>query len=235
MMLTVPGPASLAEYMKKRDEVVVPRPSRCPECHGRRMWKHTGYERKARDADGRIESVWIQRYRCFYCRLLVSCLFEFLVPYVQYTVQALAAWVAAYVESPMTYEQLAWSGEGDEKSTVFRKVHTFSRKSEELIAEVQTEAMLNRAENVDMEWQQEECPNSWKAHTSGKAAALNAGCSLLLFCRRLMRRPADFSGAEVLEQLHKYFITSAEGLRSIFSSGNRLRLSNQQSMHRVIF
>jgi hypothetical protein len=167
--------------------------------------------------------------------LVVSCLFEFLIPYVQYTVQAVATWIAEYLEiAGMTYEMLGWSGAGDQKSTVFRKVDGFSRESEELSREAQTEAMLNRADNVEMKMQGSDCPNSYRAQTAQKQAALNDGTTLISLCRESMRR-AEEHGSEILVRLASYFATSAEHLRSIFCGRKWLRLSNQHSLQRAIF
>lgn len=235
MILTVSGPVSLAEYIRLGDRVVVARPGRCIECGAPRLWRHTGYKRTAREPDGSAEEVRIERFRCGRCGLVVSCLFKFLIPYVQYTVQAVAAWVAAYLETAgSTYEMLGWSGVGDQKSTAFRKVEMFSARAAELTREVQTEAMLNRVDNVEIKMQDIECPNSERAHTLWKRAALDAGATLLSSCRELMRCGKE-QGGEILSLLANYFVTSAEHLRSVFCGRKRLRLSNQQSLQRAIF
>lgn len=235
MIVTVSGPASLAEYVDAGGSVSVPRPGKCEECASRKIWRHTGYSRMACDSDGRRESVWIERFRCGECGLVMSCLFEFLIPYVRYTLQVVAAWISQYIETAgMTYEILGWSGNGDEKTNAFRKVGLFSSLVEELMGSVQTEAMLNRPENVEMRRAESECPNSHRAHSAEKSAALNNAATLIAWCRELMQC-AQSAGDEILHSLHCYFMTTAESSRSILSGRKRLGLSNQQSLQRAIF
>jgi hypothetical protein len=52
------------------------------------VWRHTGYKRVAKNPDGQETPVAIDRYRCGECWLVVSGLFMFLIPYVQYTSQS---------------------------------------------------------------------------------------------------------------------------------------------------
>lgn len=232
MILTVPGPATLAEYVNSQEKQWVKRPKRCAGCAGMRMWRHTGYERVAREVDGEARRIKIERFRCALCGLVVSCLFEFLIPYAQYTVQAVAQWAAAYLEYLTTYEAFGWSGAGDQKSSVFRRVDATVRKTTDLIDEVQTEAMLSRPEHVSMNRLSAECPNAVKAKSAAKAAALNSSATLLQICRNLVDKD---KGADLLEMLHGYFATSAERLYSIFSCRKWLQMSNQHSLKRVIF
>jgi hypothetical protein len=235
MILTVSGPASLAEYVNVQDRLVVERPGKCPGCASRRVWRHTGYKRAAKEIDGTATPVVIQRFRCAECWMVLSCLFVFLIPYAQYTTQAVADWVGRYVEKPgTTYEELGWNGSANQKSTTFRKVATLCSGAEELVNEVQTEAMLNRAEHVVMERRQTKCPNAGRARTARKRNQLDNSAMLLAFCRGVMRS-ARLSGQEILVELNRYFRVSAEQLRSMLSGRKRLEMSIQQRMERTLF
>jgi DNA-directed RNA polymerase subunit RPC12/RpoP len=235
MIVTVSGPASLAEYVNVQERLIVERPGQCPGCSSRRLWRHTGYKRAAKELEGTAKPVMIQRFRCAECWKVISCLFAFLIPYVQYTAEAVADWLGRYVERPATtYEELGWNGPINQKSTAFRKVAVLCSGSEELLSEVQTEAMLNRAEHVEMERRRSNCPNAERAQTEGKKAQLDSSASLLAFCRQLMRG-VGLTGKEILIQLNRYFRLSAEELRSILSGRKGLEMSIQQRMERTLF
>ena len=93
-MILDPTVGTLSEYLrlkkkqlsKNKHRLLVPeRPRMCPEC-GREecFWVKGYYFRWVVEAD--LEEVLpIPRYVCRYCRLVVSVLFSFLVPYRQFT------------------------------------------------------------------------------------------------------------------------------------------------------
>jgi hypothetical protein len=236
MILTVPGPADWAECVNSEKLPEVEDVIFCPAGCQRVMWRHTGYPRRVTTGDGKVLWLWITRRRCKECRLVISCLFDFLVPYVIYTVQAIAAWAATYSQEQMTYDLLPWAaGTPDApRSTVFRRVAACVEQSEALAAELQTEAMLNQPENVQMESPVATCPNTGKARTARKAHDLNRTATLLATAGLLLRKVPQ-TGQGILVVLHRYFMSTAEELRSIFFQRKDLALSNQQSPRCIIF
>lgn len=238
MILTISEPASMAEYqdlMQSVGRVDVPRPSKCPKdsCAGH-MWKHTCYFREAKDSSGRGQEICIPRFRCSKCPQVVSCLFGFLVPYVQYAVEAISDWIALYIETPCTYDELEWGEEKDVRSTAYRKIDQFSKRAGELCEQVQTEAMLSEPENMDMAELIAECPNAWKAKSLDKSERLNNGASLMCQCRTVARS-AIHEGSELLSTMYKYFVSTAEEFRSIYCWRKKIELSNQQTVKCAIF
>lgn len=236
MILTVPGPASLSEYLNLDEPPKVERPARCPKGCRRPMWNHTRYERSAEDQHGNRGIVTIPRFRCGLCGLVVSCLFEFLVPYVIYTVAAVAAWIAVYTEKITTYDQVPWDVEAPEtpRSTIFRRIAACVNRAKEVSDEFQSEAMLSGTEKAESDTPDVVCLNSWKAWTARKRANLDRMATLLVRVRFLMSRP-PLTGAEVLALVHRYFMTTAEELTTIFFRRKEMTLSNQQSMRCPIF
>jgi hypothetical protein len=236
MILTVAGPSSMAEWVNSKEFTEVERPGRCPAGCGSPLWRHTGYARRATDGDGKVVWIWIPRFRCGECKLVVSCLFDFLVPYVIYSVQAIAAWVGKYSQDWVTYDDLAWKTGSLEvpRSSVFRRVAICVEQAEILSREFQGEAMLNRCEDMEMDSRQATCPNASKAHTAKKASNLNRAVTLLASARLLLRKAPE-TGQGILVLLHRYFMSTSEELRSIFFQRKDLALSNQQSPRCIIF
>lgn len=237
MILTVRGPATLADYLNCKDVPQVERPERCPKgCH-RPMWNHTGYERAAEDQGGNRGVVKIWRFRCGLCGLIVSCLYDFLVPYVIYTVECIAAWVGVYSEEDITYDEMPWRMEAPEtpRSTIFRHVARSIEQTKRVADEVQAEAMLAGNEQAEVATPDVVCPNSWKAWTAAKTANLDRMATLLMRARLLMMRQPAWTGAAILASVHRYFMTTAEELAEIFFQRKGLTLSNHQSMRCPIF
>lgn len=236
MIVTVRGPASLSEYLNLSEPPQVERPAQCPKGCCRPMWNHTGYERTAEDKNGSRGVVKIPRFRCGLCGLIVSCLFDFLVPYVIYTVAAIAAWVAAYTEELTTYDRVAWDVGAPEtpRPTIFRRIAGCVNRAKEVADELQSECMLAGAEKAESHTLAVVCPNSWKAWSAKKRANLDRVAALLVRARFVMRQP-PVTGAEILGVLHGYFMTTAEELTTIFFRRKDMTLSNQQSMRCPIF
>jgi hypothetical protein len=76
---------SLAEYIDAGGEIEISRPEKCPGCQGvRTFWKHTSYWRSVIEGD--IEAqVRVPRFRCKVrsCKLVVSVMLGFLIPYIE--------------------------------------------------------------------------------------------------------------------------------------------------------
>ena len=102
MIIIVFAFKSLAEYLIRNVNYEVERPDSCPRRSCRRrhcFWKHTGYTRHAHDG-GEPVLLRIQRFRCRYCHLVVSCLFSFLVSYRRYSAQIVAGCTEIYATAP---------------------------------------------------------------------------------------------------------------------------------------
>jgi len=241
MIVAVNPFKDLAELLAAAEakEFEAPRPNRCPGPRGCPfpLWKHTPYERTAIDETGRAREVIIRRYRCSKCGLTVSCLFDFLIPYLRFTVQAVCVYAEQYLKRLITYEELAWSADGEHvpsKSSIFRWIDRLADRADRLATAIQREAVLTRAENVELEFEEVECPNSWKSRKPGKASDLDTGLGCVLLTEALVVAPA-FVGDSALSALQRYFVAAAETAWSIFTGRRGLGLSTQQSAKYAIF
>ena len=213
------------------------RPDSCPGGCQYRMWKHTGYRRTAIDESGKRWKVFVPRFRCGQCGQTISCLFDVLIPYVRFTIQAVVAHVETYLMRETTYEEMAWSEDnekGPSKSTMFRWVNRLAERAEKLASTVQREAVLIDPGNADMEPVESNCPNSSKARIDGKAGMLDRGAECIGLAERfLVYRP--FEEDSILTVLHRYCMTAAETVWSILSGRVGLSVSSQQRVKYVIF
>jgi hypothetical protein len=233
-IVSVVGVNSLAEYIERGEDLKVDRPVRCQrESCGRSkgFWKHTGYERTAREGELSVV-VSIERFLCKYCGLVVSCLFDFLIPYVIFSARAVAGVVTGYASKKTSYRELSGnaaaldSGQNDKGPRpshvqIFRWVERMAKQSGVLLVHVQRLVI-----NVGQELLSEQelcCPNRWKALTVQKMSELDVLLKLLV-------QSGQCWGAgetTVVERLHRYFSQTSSMRRAILS-GRKLRLSAQQ-------
>jgi hypothetical protein len=231
-IVAVPQVNSLAQYVARSEEVVVERPCRCQnEACGRTggFWKHTGYKRKAREGELSVELT-IERFLCKYCGLVVSCLFDFLIPYVVFTANLVGKVVQEYGSEQTSYRTLSGSndslsedGAGPRPShvQVFRWVKRVASQSRVLVGYVQRLAVQKRIEMCRDELFV--CPNGWKAFTKNKQDELDHLLQLLVQSARCCG-----SGPTIAtDWLHRYFLQSRSFCRAILS-GRELKLSAQQ-------
>jgi len=234
---------SLEEYLSFGDAAKPQKPLKCPRC-GRRgtfQW-HGSYWRKALEGQREAE-IKIWRCRCQLCRLVVSLLYTFLLPYRRFTVRTVAAGVEGYICEPGTYRLWAYEifclppeRDGDHAvnadmsvtphySQVYRWVKGMATHGEWLLHQVQKELMLlGRIVANSME-----CPNASRALTVEKRNALNSLCTVLGFGRSIVPNLE-----EVARGLHAYFLSSAE-TQFLFLIGTAQRKWFPQSLQRVIF
>jgi hypothetical protein len=229
----------LAAFEKSGKEFAVPRPSRCPKGCDSVMRRHTGYERGAFDERGVKRMIFVERFLCSStaCGKTVSCLFDFLIPYVQFTIQAVAGYVEEYLSTETTYEELAWTKEQAglaSKSSIWRWVHRLAERAEKLSRAVQQEAVLSNVDNAQIEPIVVTCPNSYKARKERKAIELSAGAACMALAERLLVCFL-FEKDRILTVLHRYFVTTAETVWSIFTGRKSVVLSIQQSSAYAIF
>ena len=163
--------------------------------------------------------------------------FDFLIPYVRFTIQAVAGYVEEYLSTKATYEQLAWAKEQaglPSKSSIWRWVNRMAEHAQRLTRAVQQEAVLSNAENALMEPVVVTCPNSYKARTQTKATGLSDGAACMALTERLLVRPL-FEKEAIVTVLHRYFVTAGEMVWSIFTGRKGKVLSIQQSTAYAIF
>lgn len=229
----------LSAFEASGKEFVVPRPVRCPEGCDSVMRGHTGYERGVIDERGVKRMIFVKRFLCSStaCGKTVSCLFDFLIPYARFTIQAVAGYVEEYLGTETTYEELAWTKEQTglaSKSSIWRWVHRLAERAERLSRAVQQEAVLSNVENAQIEPITVTCPNAYKAQKEGKAIGLSDGATCMALAEQLLVRSL-FERDEILTVLHRYFVTTAETVWSIFTGRKGVVLSMQQSSAYAIF
>lgn len=221
---------SLADYLAQQKDINIERPNRCPskacgksEC----FWKHTGYKRKARD--GELEgTVLVQRFLCKYCGLVISCLFDFLVPYVIFAARVVAEAARCYASETGSYRQLAETLGGIEEdgdggvlrpshNQIFCWVKHLAFLSRALLLPVQRFAV--RTNQLPISERYLACPNRWKAFTAGKRVALDD--LLRLFVQSALC--CGSSGMSAGEWLHRYFLKNM-----VIFTCRQVKLSAQQ-------
>jgi hypothetical protein len=234
-IVAVPRVSSLAEYVQREGDVTVERPSRCenPTCgRSNGFWRHTGYKRTAREGELSVE-LRIERFLCKYCGLVVSCLFDFLIPYVVFTASLVGAVVQEYGCAPTSYRNLSGNntplnsaqdgaaGPRPSHVQIFRWVRRVAMHSKVLLTYVQKFVLQAGVETRGTELLA--CPNSWKAITEQKQHELDDLLRLLVESSR-----CNGSGlVSPVDWMHRYFLQSGSICRAILS-GRGLKLSTQQ-------
>ncbi len=234
-IVAVPHVTPLADYVACEGEVSADRPSKCknPAC-GRTngFWKHTGYKRTAREGELSVVLT-IERFLCRYCGLVVSCLFDFLIPYVVFTAKLVGDAIQEYGCKPTSYREVSgnsspWESTEDGPAgprpshvQIFRWVRRVAEQSNVLLTHVQKLAVQAELEMSGSELLA--CPNGWKAFTKRKRHELD---DLL----RLLVESGRCSGSglvSTVDWMHRYFLQSSSFCRAILS-GRKFRLSAQQ-------
>ncbi len=233
-IVRVVGVNSLSAYVERAEKIEIKRPIRCQNQGCQRtngFWRHTGYERTAREGDLSVV-VSIERFLCKYCGLVVSCLFDFLIPYVIFSAKAVGSVVQRYAGSEVSYRGLAEEAaaidtadadEGPRPSHVqiFRWVERMASQSSVLLLQMQREAV--NANRAPLSEKALVCPNSWKAFTPDKRSALDRLLKLLVQSSRW----CGDGEATVVEWLHRYFLQTSSMCRAILS-GRKRKLPAQQ-------
>lgn len=234
-IIRVAGVNSLADYVDRKEEIQVGRPARCPgKGCGRTncFWKHTGYGRKAREGE-LVETIYIQRFLCRYCGLVISCLFDFLVPYLIFTARVVAEAGRRYAsDRRVSYRQLSEELGGIEEGRdggVLRPSHNqiylwvkhLALRSWGLLSPVQRFAV--RANLPLTSERHLSCPNRWKAFTVERRLALDEMFRLLVQSALCCGR----SGMSPGQWLHCFFLQSMPIRQAIFT-GREVKLLAQQ-------
>lgn len=226
-IVAVPAVSSLAAYVERAEEVKIERPTKCenPLCgKSNGFWRHSGYKRRAIEGETSVE-LKIERFLCKYCGLVVSYLFDFLIPYAVFTATLVGAVVREYASESMSYRTLAGNSAGltatvqrPSHAQVFRWVQRIAAQSNVLLKHVQRTALqgfeICRGES-------QTCPNAGKAFSERKENDLDELLRLLLQSAKCCGRESP------VMWLHLYFLQSRSFCRAIFS-GRSLKLSAQQ-------
>jgi len=235
MIIIVFAFKSLAEYLNRNVNYEVERPDSCPRRSCRRrhfFWKHTGYTRHAHDG-GEPELLRIQRFRCRYCHLVVSCLFSFLVSYRRYSAQIVAICTEIYATAPAiapleSYRKIA-GDQGCSRMSLWRWVKLLGKRSQDLQCQVQKEFMLSGLPWQKLSTVPEKAmsPSSCRAKSANKQEQLN-GLFLLIEISKVFLG----SVAVALEQLHAHFLKNIES-RQLILTGRKIDGPTQHSMGRL--
>jgi len=128
MIIPVFGVKSIEEYLT--DIFVVELPEKCFDC-GRNLWRHGAYSRKALTLDGAPVAVWIPRLWCPDCRVSISCLYEFLIPFKQYVLTVFWTYVNHVIEKSYSLREAAWSEEDGDREDAGASVSRAFRAMDE--------------------------------------------------------------------------------------------------------
>lgn len=159
----------------------IPHDLKCPECRGVKagcLWRHTWYERFFRNEFRELKPIRILRLRCSKCGKTQACLFDFLVPYRQYSPELLGEHIWPYLlDGLMTYEEFEWNsadGKGH-RNLVFTVIeqlcHMYVWLAEQVVkgSFKPGEPFFRRSEPEP----DARCVNAGKARTERKAEGLN--------------------------------------------------------------
>jgi hypothetical protein len=227
-IVAVTAVSSLAEYVERAGEVAVERPTKCenPACGKTNgFWRHTGYKRRAMEGETTTE-VRIERFLCKYCGLVVSCLFDFLVPYLVFTANLVSTVVGEYGCEATSYRTLAGNSaqltetvQRPSHAQIFRWVQRVAARAKVLLSHAQRFALQTGMEMCSDESQV--CPNGWKAFNVEKQNNLDELLRLSLQSAKCCGRDSP------LVWLHCHLMQNRSFRRAIFS-GRSLKLSAQQ-------
>ena len=187
----------------------IPHGLSCPKCPGKRrgrLWRHGQYERGFRSKSWELQKIQILRLRCSKCGKSQACLFDFLVPYRQYSAEALGELVWPYlVEEEMTYEEYEWGSEDGRghRNLVFKVIERLCQMYVWLAGQVERDR-LRPGESLWKRMAPESwkgCINARKAKTEGKEAELNHVSEALRKCKKQARTEEGGRTVGILQRL----------------------------------
>jgi hypothetical protein len=229
-MILDQGISSLSEYVhakqrmqkaeqsqaleKRKHRYLVPqRPERCPECQEAGCFWTKGYYFRWAVEKGLAEVIAVPRYICRCCKLVVSILFAFLVPCRQLTLQAMSEGIQDYLDKTTTYEETAAEIARDAEmqrpasSQVYRWVRLFAVIAGNNLAVRLQRRCLAAGKGQQLNGlSQAECPNSCKAKSLNKIAALNRGKQVLGLARVFLQNESNVVCA--LQTYFSFFVKS---------------------------
>lgn len=236
MIIIVFAFKSLAEYLARDINYEVERPVSCLRWSCRRrdcFWKHTSYTRQADDG-GEPLRLRIQRFRCRYCYLVVSCLFSFLVSYRRPSAKIVSACIELYATAPAvapleSYRKVA-RDHSCSRMSVWRWVDLLGERSHRLYRQVQKEFML-----AGQPWQMlSTVPQKGTSASSRRAKSIQKQQHLNgLFQVNQISQVLLGSATSVLEGLHAHFLKDIES-RQLILTGRKNAESAQHSTGRLV-
>jgi hypothetical protein len=245
-IITDPSIQTTAEYLywKQKnatgdsDRYFVPeRPAVCPECRSEKSFWVKGYYFRW-FVDREIEDTLpVPRYICRKCRLVVSVLFAFLVPYRQFTQELIAEGAEKYLLTETSYRQAAGSIAGDNSEAqrphhcqVFKWVQVVGSlaawKLNVLLQRYCVKAGKTHALNG---LHDRVCLNAQRSRTLSKFWKLNSGARLLALAEICFDRDCRF-----LSSLQSHFASAVQSPISILT-GRGIRLISPQSSQHPLF
>lgn len=220
----------LAEYVSEGKDYEVSRPTVCPgeQCGQRNcFWKHTGYSRDVLGNDEPV-SVRIERFRCKFCRLVVSCLFSFLVPYRRYSAAVVGNSAEVYATAPAaepleSYRRIA-ENQNCSRMAVFRWTKFLGENAKRLQGQVQKEFMLTGGawEQLSAIPEGGKCPSIGRTKSVAKASLLNDLFGLIEISKIFLSATES-----VLEKLHTQFLKNIESRQQILSGRKNIDRAQQ--------
>jgi len=161
------------------------RPGQCPDCGSENcFWKNGAYIRQVRE--GELHSpVKVPRFKCRFCRLVVSVLLGFLIPYRRYSSKTVSDAIGEYLQGFTSYRRAAREVSADRHelpqpspSRLFEWVDDFARHGSGTIGMRIHRACL-RARIESNLGKTAQCPNSDKAHSEGKSQQLDVTATIV--------------------------------------------------------
>lgn len=222
---------SLREYVTQ-NLPEVERPGRCPNCGSENcFWKNGSYQREVQERE-LIRRIKVPRFKCRFCRRVLSVLLAFLIPYRRYTAPVVIESTEAYIKKSTSYREIAHEvskAEGDEPpqpahTRLFEWVKTFSSCATETIGVRIHRACVREGKDKYL-GATAVCPNADKAHSKEKCKRLNLAAAVLREAIVLVGSVAT------LENLRTYFLQNFQSPFDVFC-GNASSLSvSQNSEH----
>ena len=206
------------------------RPSACRDCRETdSFWVKSYYFRWVTEGDVE-EVVCVPRYICRCCKLVVSVLFAFVVPYRHFTREAVSQATQDYVQSETSYRRL--SGEHSDAdgvrpshATIWAWVDAFAHKAAKVLCGKLQRACVNVGREQELPKDSAcVCVNAGKAKSLEKATSLCWASRLLMLALCLFGERQNF-----VEELQTYFVFFVQPALSILT-GRALVMSAPQRL-----
>ncbi|MCI0558185.1 MAG: hypothetical protein MN733_06795 [Nitrososphaera sp.] len=175
----------------------------------------------------------VPRFKCRVCKLVVSLLLGFLLPYKHYSIKIVCDATGNYHNKPTTYGKTAAESSALDQhelprpaaSRVFEWVDDFSKHAKETIGLRINRACVREGKEKSL-GKEVECPNSEKAYTLEKAQRLNLSATVVQEALALVK------SSHLLRRLRAYLLENVEDSFDIFC-GHHSRLSLSQNSELV--
>lgn len=153
------------------------------------------------------------------CGVTHACLYDFLIPYRQYTAEAVSEHIERYLTSLISYVEAAFGSAGGampDPSSVFRWLSAMLRQVESLLQQMQLACVDSGMDLLEDSKAANACPNGFKAQREEKKKELDQGVTLVQLARGLSLTPVLF--------LHRFFLSVAEIYVACLSGRSKMRI-----------